>query len=443
MKALASAEKEKKEKELQHQALSETPNAAVALSLTPIEHANTDSSNTSESIGNIDQPATNNAVHGQPLIVAGNKKSDPSVSTGNSSQKAAANIFMAGKQPKSYLSTLIWALLGVVFGLFIWLVLQIYRTQNSEPEVFMAQKNTPQLMITDAEDYFPVQTPALTDARLANENTHLELTKNLEKNEIQLPYPIKANRRNNQPSVTQKEVNPEISLFEPQTANEHGVIQATPQTRTIDTPQTSQSASLSITANRQSALSIDPTLLAAYQAFTRGENTEAQQQYRRVLQKNVRNVDALLGMAAIAQRQARNADAIGWYQKVLEVEPNNNIALGAMLNMQPNTESGNQISQLKSLIAQQPEVASFHAALGNQYAAQNQWLQAQEAYFNANRYAPNNADYAFNLAISLDQLGKSQLALMQYQRALALVEESGATSPDKNQIKTRIQTLQQ
>ena len=320
--------------------------------------------------------------------------------------------------------------------------MQIYRAHDSEPEVFMAQKSRHESPITDTEDYFSVQTPALTDARLANESTTLDLTENHEINETQRSNAIKPIRENSQPPVT-KEANATTALFDTQAANEHGVIQAVPRTQITDTNQTSQTASLSITANRQSTLSIDPTLLAAYQAFTRGENAEAQQQYRRVLQKNVRNIDALLGMAAIAQRQARDADAIGWYQKVLEIEPNNNIALAAMLNMQPNTENGNQISQLKSLIAQQPEVASFHAALGNQYAAQNQWLQAQEAYFNANRYAPNNADYVFNLAISLDQLGKSQLALVQYQRALVLVEESGATSPDKNQIKTRIQTLQQ
>lgn len=432
MKALASAEKEKKEKELQHQ----------ALSLTPIEHANTDASSTAESIENTDQSAINNAVQGQSFIVAGNTKSEPSMGAGNSSQKAAANIFIAGKQPKSYLSTIIWALLGIIFGLFIWLVLQVYRAHDSEPEVFMAQKSKPESPITNAEDYFSVQTPALTDARLANENTTLDRTENHEINETQRSNVIKPIRENSQPPVT-NEANAETALFDTQATNDHGIIQAAPLTQITDTNQTSQTASLSITANRQSTPSIDPTLLAAYQAFTRGENTEAQQQYRRVLQKNVRNIDALLGMAAIAQRQARDADAIGWYQKVLEIEPNNNIALAAMLNMQPNTENGNQISQLKSLIAQRPEVASFHAALGNQYAAQNQWPQAQEAYFNAHRYAPNNADYVFNLAVSLDQLGKSQLALVQYQRALALVEESGATSPDKNQLKTRIQTLQQ
>ncbi len=187
---------------------------------------------------------------------------------------------------------------------------------------------------------------------------------------------------------------------------------------------------------------IDPTLLAAYQAFSRGEDASAQQQYRQVLQHDVRNVDALLGMAAIAQRQGREADAQGWYQKVLEIEPRNIIAQSAMVSTQTNTDVVGTESRIKSMLAQQPEAANLHASLGSLYAEQSQWPSAQEAFFNACRFAPDNADYAFNLAISLDQMGKSNLALKQYQRALELLNKSGASSPDKTQLEARIKTLQ-
>jgi Tfp pilus assembly protein PilF len=187
---------------------------------------------------------------------------------------------------------------------------------------------------------------------------------------------------------------------------------------------------------------VDPTLLAAYQAFTRGDDANAQQQYRQVLQRDVRNVDALLGMAAIAQRQGRDADAQGWYQKVLEIEPRNSIAQTAIISPQANTDAIGTESRIKNMIAQQPEGANLHAALGNLYAEQNQWPSAQEAYFNASRLAPNNADYAFNLAISLDQMGKPSLALKQYQRALDLLNKSGAASPDRAQLEARIRELQ-
>ncbi len=206
-------------------------------------------------------------------------------------------------------------------------------------------------------------------------------------------------------------------------------------------PDLASQATLQLTS-RTPVASVDPILLSAYQAFNRGDDVSAQQQYRQVLQRDVRNIDALLGMAAIAQRQEREADAIGWYQKVLEIEPRNTIAQSAIVRSQVNGDVIGAESHIKNLLAQQPEAANLHATLGNLYAEQNKWASAQEAYFNASRFAPNSADYAFNLAISLDQLGKSSLALAQYQRALALLNSSGASTPDKAQLETRIQALQ-
>lgn len=193
---------------------------------------------------------------------------------------------------------------------------------------------------------------------------------------------------------------------------------------------------------KTSASGVDPTLLSAYEAFNRGEYAPAQQKYRSVLQKDVRNIDALLGMAAIAQRQNRSVDAIGWYRKILEIEPRNTIAQSAIADLDATTDVVGAESKLKSMIARQPEAASLHAALGNLYAAQNQWASAQSAYFNASQFAPISADYAFNLAISLEHLGKPKLALVQYQRSLDLLNMTSATSPDKAQLEARISALQ-
>lgn len=187
---------------------------------------------------------------------------------------------------------------------------------------------------------------------------------------------------------------------------------------------------------------VDPTLLAAYEAFNQGDDNSAQQKYRLVLQKDVRNIDALLGMAAIAQRQGRNMDAIGWYRKVTEIEPRNSIAQSAMAGLEANADGVGAESRIKNMLSRQPDAAHLHAALGNLYAAQNQWASAQSAYFNASQYAPISADYAFNLAISLEHLGKPKLALVQYQRALDLLNITGATSPDRAQLEARVHALQ-
>ena len=207
----------------------------------------------------------------------------------------------------------------------------------------------------------------------------------------------------------------------------------------------SQSASVTVTKNKQEA-GVSPTLLNAYQALSTGEDIKAQQLYKQVLQNETRNVDAMLGLAAIAQRQNRADDASGWYRKVLELDPKNAIAQSSLINAQ--MQSGGQEdavaseSRLKNLIAQQPENASVQAALGSLYADQNQWASAQQAYFEAHRLAPANADFTFNLAASLDQMGKPKLALPYYKRTIELLAKAGNSSIDESALRARIKAIE-
>lgn len=185
---------------------------------------------------------------------------------------------------------------------------------------------------------------------------------------------------------------------------------------------------------------VNPSLLMAYQAFNAGEDKGAQQLYRQVLHSDVRNIDALLGMAAIAARQGRANDALGWYGKVLEIEPRNSVAQASMVSLIGQADPVSSESKIKSLIAQQPQAAHLHAALGNFYAEQNQWPAAQQSYFEAYHLDAKNPDYAFNLAISLDQMGKNALALQYYKEALALLNNN-AGNIDRAQLETRILKL--
>ena len=201
----------------------------------------------------------------------------------------------------------------------------------------------------------------------------------------------------------------------------------------------SDSASISVTKS-QAQSGVNPTLMNAYEAYTAGKDSQAQKLYKQVLQRDVHNVDALLGMGAIAQRQGRAADANGWYGKVLEVEPRNNIAQAALIENQSQGNEQNNESHLKNMLAKQPDDANLHAALGNLYAEQNQWPAAQQAYFDAYRYHAS-ADNAFNLAVSLDQMGKSKLALPYYQRALTLAQ-TGTNGIDIAALEARIAAIQ-
>jgi Flp pilus assembly protein TadD len=187
---------------------------------------------------------------------------------------------------------------------------------------------------------------------------------------------------------------------------------------------------------------VSPELMGAYRAFNAGDDAEAQELYRKVLRTDLRNVDALLGMAAIAQRQGRLQDAMGWYGKVLEVEPRNPIAQAAMVNAVGQADPVTSESRIKNLLVQQPNSANLHAALGSLYTERGQWTAAQQSYFEAHRLEPGNPEYAFNLAISLDQLGKPSLALDYYKKTLELIQRNTTTSIDRHQLESRISQLQ-
>lgn len=168
---------------------------------------------------------------------------------------------------------------------------------------------------------------------------------------------------------------------------------------------------------------IDPLLNSAYLDYRNGNLVQAEQRYSKVLTLDANNSDALLGLAVIAQRRGEDSLAAHYYAQVLALDPRNAVANAGMSAL---TTSDNRESRLKTLLIEQPESSTLHFALGNYYAEQSRWSDAQQAYFDAYKLAPGNAELAFNLAVSLDRLGQHKPAVQYYQRALQLDPENHA-----------------
>jgi tetratricopeptide (TPR) repeat protein len=166
---------------------------------------------------------------------------------------------------------------------------------------------------------------------------------------------------------------------------------------------------------------IHPQVQSGYAAYQADNLAAARSDYQQVLRDEPANRDALLGLAAVEMRSGRHDLADAYYRRVLQMDPRDPHAQAGMLALR-----GQQLdpvvveSRLKSLLSTERESNVLYFTLGNQYAAQGRWAEAQQAYFKAFAIDPDNPDFAFNLAVSLDQLRQPKLALEYYRRALAL-----------------------
>ena len=185
---------------------------------------------------------------------------------------------------------------------------------------------------------------------------------------------------------------------------------------------------------------LHPMLPQAYAALQSGQLDQAQRLYRDVLGAEPKNVDALLGLAAIAVRQGDSDEATRRYLQVLDLEPRNALAQSGLIALLGRADPVAAESRLKQLIAREPS-AHLYFTLGNLYADQAQWAAAQHAYFQAHHLEPANPDYAYNLAVGLEHVSQPKLALGFYQRAMQLAAVRGRANFNLAQAQERIGTL--
>ena len=181
-------------------------------------------------------------------------------------------------------------------------------------------------------------------------------------------------------------------------------------------------------SSRPAAPQIHPKVQTAYAAYLKGDFAAAQRDYQDTLREQPTNRDALLGLAAIDVRTGRLEGAEATYLRLLQLDPTDAHAQAGLIALRASrldplaTES-----RVKSMLAADPGAHVLQFTLGNQLAQQGRWAEAQQAFFKAFAASPDNADFAYNLAVSLDHLRQAKLALEYYRRAIVLAESRGAS----------------
>ncbi len=370
--------------------------------------------------------------------------SKESVTTSN--QETAQRIFDARQQTSSHSHTVLYVILAVVLlgmlGVYGYSFLfsntpsvgltrypvnnTVNVAQNPTPPTAPPPNNPPNPTINNTAA--PSSAPPVNNAPNFQPIVPLfpPSTATIEKNGISLPNGA------NEPIKTTKTVQKNLP--------------ATPEKASTPLQSTEQLTGM-LSLKKDSLTHASRDLNAAYQALQQGDLTHSERAYKKVLQYDGRNRDSLLGLAAIALQQGRVAQAQYYYQQILQFYPQDSLAQAGLISSLGERSPDASISQLKTMLAQLsqkaenlPQVAYLQFTLGNVYARQQAWTEAQQAYFEAYRTEPR-ADYAYNLAISLDQLHQYSAAANYYQQALQLGRGREKSGFDRQAAAQRLQEL--
>ena len=180
----------------------------------------------------------------------------------------------------------------------------------------------------------------------------------------------------------------------------------------------------------------------AYAAYQAGQLESAQTLYDNALRLEPDHRDASLGRAAIYLRRNQHREAIEIYQQLLAKNPRDHDALAGLNSLARDDNLVRYESDLRFLLRDNPQSAPLNYALGVVLSRQKRWSGAQQHFFSAFSRDPENPDVAFNLAVSLDNLGKAAPAAQYYRTALDLAQTRAANF-DAATVRRRLAVLEQ
>ncbi|MCP4470283.1 MAG: tetratricopeptide repeat protein [Gammaproteobacteria bacterium] len=212
-----------------------------------------------------------------------------------------------------------------------------------------------------------------------------------------------------------------------------GAQSAAPEAEAIDTAE-----NLDIESSSQVS-ETDTWLQEAYSAYQSGDYRQAMERYNQVLEVDPNNRNALLARAAINIHEGNTEAAIQDYRGLLLANPKDSLAMSSLLTVASYSPEDTE-TQLKLLMRDEPDSPYLNFALANAYGAQNRWQEAQGYYFEALQNNPDDPNYAYNLAVSLEHISQPGSAITYYRRALENFENGLATF-NRDVVDQRLQLL--
>lgn len=356
-------------------------------------------------------PATRPKIGNRPRVAASVFKNQEPVSS------------QTEPQQKSRVLILLLLLLLVLTGLVgMYFILSVESAPTFPQPRYNTQKETTTAQVVETNPLpQDIQTPVSS-----NVPSNINTQSTTEKNQATSITSDQVSSNKPEPVLT----NTIVPAFESQAATKQAMLDRAAEDKS---PVSSDSQ---IGSNKPSKISSKPgiqiskrklsprslsSLTAAKQALISGNLKIAETAYRRALKESPGNITATSSLASLLVQQGRVQEAQILFLKILEKDPENLIAKTGLINIRAadpsNLAAG---SELKQLLIEHPKQAHLHASLGSFHAQRSEWPAAQAAYFEAFALDSTSPDYAFNLAISLDQIGKPEIAVNYYKKAIEL-----------------------
>ena len=206
-------------------------------------------------------------------------------------------------------------------------------------------------------------------------------------------------------------------------------------------PVEADSVAITIAPSEKGGM-IERLLDEAKREYNAGTLAAAEVTFRKILSDDANNLNAMKGLAIVASETGRYRLAASIYLKVLDLRPDDAVAIAELISLHATHPSYRLTEErLKSLLGRVPSHdGRLYFSLGNLYAEQGRWYEAQQNYFSAFSGEPDNPDYAFNLAVSLEYVNRQDIALNYYR----IAQELAASNPysfEESVLTTRILQL--
>lgn len=179
---------------------------------------------------------------------------------------------------------------------------------------------------------------------------------------------------------------------------------------------------------RKADVNIHHYLEQGYENLLAGHMAIAAGFYEQALQAEPKNEMALFGLATTYQRMNRIEEARDIYGRLLGINPTHREALNNFMVLVSQESPQAAIEELEKLESENPDFSPIPAQLGTIYKKLGNNEMAAQKLARALALSPENTSYKYNLAVTLDSMGRHAQAADLY---VELVEDynNGANLP--------------